>query len=368
MIVNRTYKVRIYPNKEQEKSLNMIIGSCRYVYNYYLQKKKEYYIENKKTLSYLKISKDLTQFRYSIDWLSNIQITPLQQSIRRLDVSYNRFFRKQSKFPRFKSKRDINQSFQKPKDWRIIDNKIQIQKDLVIKFMGNIDKNAKLGTLVILKKSSGKWFASITAKIEHKQAEKFTVPIGIDVGITTLATLSNGKKYKNIKPQESLQRKLRITQRILAKKKIGSKRREIARKKVAVIYEKIRNVRENYLHQVSHDIVSKNHAIIAVEDLNVNGMIKNRHLSRSLSDVSFREFLRQIEYKQKWNGGEFIKIDRFFPSSKTCSFCNFIVDTLPLSVRKWNCPKCSKTHDRDINASINILKQAVSYTERGEAR
>lgn len=367
MIVNKSYKVRLYPNKRQEQMLVSIVGSCRYVWNHFLEQRKNYYLENKKNLPYAVMARDLTKFRKSTDWLSTVQSEPLQQSLRRLDKAYNSFFRKQNQFPRFKSKKDSKQSFQKHQDWRVLGQKIQIQKDLIVKFRGEISDKADLGTIVVSKHSTGKWFATITAKVEMKTPKKYTKPIGIDVGLETLATLSTGKKYKNIQPQKTLQGRLTSLSRSLARKVIGSNRRERARIEVAKIYEKIRNIRQNHIHQITHNIVSKNHATIAVEDLNVSGMMRNRHLARSLADASMRELLRQVQYKQEWRGGKFIKIDRFFPSSKTCSSCNFVVDKLPLSVRSWKCPKCSKRHDRDFNAAKVILAQGLAHSPRGES-
>lgn len=359
MEINKTYKLRIYPNKAQEQKLLQILGCCRFVYNRYLAQAKE------GKFNYYEMSKDLTKFRYTLPWLAETQLEPLEQALRRLNISYNRFFRKISKYPNFKSKKDIRQSFQKHHNWRIRDNKIQIQQDLVIKFRGTTPVG-KLGTLVVSRHVSGKWFATMTAKVEVKTPRRYTKPIGIDLGLNTLATLSTGQKYANVAPQKTLQIKLTKAQRALAKKQKGSKRREKARKEVARIYEKITNIRQNHLHQVSHAITAKNHSLIAVEDLNVKGMMQNGKLARSLGDASFRELLRQIKYKQEWKGGEFVTINRFFPSSKTCNFCQFIIETLPLSVRTWECEKCGTTHDRDINAAKNIVAEAVKHTERGE--
>ncbi len=364
MMVNRAYKVKLYPNKEQSVKLQAIIDASRFVFNYYLNERKNFYLENKKTLKYTTMAKDLTQNRKEFLELYGIQAEPLQQSLRRLDTAYNSFFRKTSRFPKFKSRFDIKQSFQKHQDWRMRDNKIQIQGDLIVKFRGFINEKAELGTLVIMKENN-KWYASITAKIEVITPNKFTKPIGIDVGLKDLAILSTGKKYKNIQPQKTLQVKLSKAQKELARKQKGSKRREQAKLVVNRIYEKIRNQRKNYLHKVSREIVNNNPSLIAVEDLNIKGMMANRKVARAFGDASVGELLRQLEYKQIWNGGEFIKIDRFFPSSKTCSNCKFILEKLTLAEREWECPKCHIMHDRDINASRVILAQSLAYSERG---
>lgn len=361
MIIQRGYKVRLYPNKEQEQKMLSIIGACRWVYNYYLEQRKNYYLEHKKTLSYLSMAKDLTQLRYKFDWLYKIQTVPLQQSIRCLDRAYNNFFRKTSNFPKFKSRKDNKQLFRKPVDYRILPNKIQIQKDLSITFRGNLpEKYIKTGTLTISRENTGKWFASILFYEEIKQPKKYTKSIGIDVGLKHLAITSDGKKYSNIQPQKTLQKQLKKAQQDLARKQKGSVRQNKQKVVVARLFGKIKNIRQDHLYKTSHSIVSKNHALIAVEDLSVKNMLGNRHLSRAISDVGWGELTRQLEYKQGWKGGKFVKIDRFFPSSKTCSNCGFIKDKLPLNIRKWICPKCGVKHDRDVNAAKMILKMAES--------
>lgn len=364
MTVRKTYKVRLYPNKTQEAELVRILGACRYVYNHFLDRKKKHYEETKKTISYMLLSRELTKLRHETDWMKGIQLTPLGQSLRRLEISYSRFFKNTSRFPRFKSKKDGKQSFQKSRDWRIREKKIQIQNNLIIRFRGGLDINAKLGTLTISKQGD-KWYASMTALVDVKQPKRYTKPVGIDVGLTTLATLSNGKKFENIRSQEKLQRKLTKAQRSLSKKQKGSKRREKARQVVGRVYGKIKNVRSNHIHQVSSAIVRRNPSLIAVEDLNVAGMMRNRRIARSFADASVSELLRQLKYKQAWRGGQFVEVNRFYPSSKTCSACEWIVETLPLSVRSWKCGNCGKNHNRDINAAKNILREALAHSARG---
>lgn len=361
MIIQRGYKVRLYPNKEQEQKMLSIIGACRWVYNHFLEQRKNYYLEHKKTLPYAEMSRNLTQLRYKINWLSEIQTTPLQQSLRCLDKAYNNFFRKISNFPKFKSKKDNKQTFRKFRDFSFTDNKLQIQKDLLVNFRGNLpNKYIKLGTLTVSKENTGKWFASILFYEDIQQPKKYNKSVGIDVGLKHLVITSNGKKYSNIQPQKTLQKKLKKAQQDLSRKKIGSTRREKQKVVVARLFEKIKNIRQDYLHKTSHSIVSKNHALIAVEDLSVKNMLGNRRLSRAISDASWSELIKQLEYKQNWKGGKFIKIGKFFPSSKTCSNCGFLKDKLPLNIRKWVCPKCGIKHDRDINAAKMILKMAES--------
>ncbi len=363
MIIQKAHKVRLYPNKTQEQQLLQILGASRFVYNYFLAARKSYYAEYGKTLSYMQMSRDLTQLRHSM-WLGELQGEPMSQSLRRMDKSYSTFFRRKKGFPRFKSKKALKQSFQKCSEWKVKDTRVQIQKDLVVKFRGTVDPKAKLGTLIV-SYQAGKWYASMTAKVAVKHAKRHTKPIGLDVGLTTLVTTSKGVKYENIQPQKSNQRALTLAQRKLARRQKGSNRRTKARLELARVYERIANVRHNHLHQISSAITAKNHGLIAVENLGVREMVKNRQLARAISDAGWSELVRQIEYKQAWKGLEVVKIDRFFPSSKLCSACGFLLETLPLSVREWKCGGCGKTHDRDINAAKNILQEALAYRVQG---
>lgn len=352
MQVVKGYKVRIYPNKTQEQILLQIIGACRFVYNHFLEEKTNHYLEHKKSLSYGVTSKELTQLRKGIDWMREIQFQPLQQSLRALDVSYSRFFRKQAKFPRFKSKKDARQSFRKVTGWSIDRNKISIMDGVSVRFRGRFPQKRE-GTLTISRDTDGKWYGSTLAKVEGKTPKRYIKSIGIDLGLTHLAVTSNGEKYENLPVLNT-----KKEQQSLSRKKKGSKGREKARSVLSRKHKKIANRRSNHLHHISKAITSKNHAAIAVEDLAMKNMIQNHHLARAIANAGWGEFLRQLKYKQEWRGGRFIIIDRFFPSSKTCSKCHFIMRVLPLSIREWICPRCETKHDRDINAAKMLLKQA----------
>lgn len=361
MEVRKAYKVRIYPNKVQEQILLQTIGACRFVYNFYLNLQVNAYMQTGKNITYADLSRDLTILRNSSEypWLKEVQATPVQQSLRKLEVAYSRFFRKQSNLPKFKSKRDVRQSFSKPRDWRIHNGRIIIQDNARVKFRGTLPpEGAALKTLTVSVTKTGKWFASIQVIETIEQPNELKGAMGVDLGLTHTAITSDGQKFDNLTFQKKHLKRLKLLQQSLNRKQKGSKRREKAKLEVAQLNEKIANLRKNHLHQVSSAITGKNHAMIAVEDLSVMNMMKNRRLSRSISDVSWGELLRQIEYKQAWKGGEFIKIDRFFPSSKTCSDCLNVADSLPLSIREWICSDCGSRHDRDINAALNILKQA----------
>lgn len=361
MEVRKAVKLRIYPNKSQEQKLLQTIGACRWVYNYYLTLQVNAYFQTGKNIPYAALAVDLTKIRNGGDypWLKEVQAQPLQQSLRTLDVAYNNFFRGNTNIPRFKSKKDTRQTFKKFQDWRFSNGKLQIQSDITVRYRGRSPSTlAELKTLTISRTRAGKWYASIVCIETIEVPTKHTASIGIDLGLTHTAITSDGKKYDNLTIAKKRQARIKQLSQSLSRKQKGSNRRSKAKLELARLHEKIANQRMNYLHQVSSAITRKNHALIAVEDLAVANMLKNRHLSRSISDVSWGELLRQIEYKQQWRGGQFVKIGRFFPSSKTCSNCLFVNQEMPLSVREWDCPKCGVHHDRDINAAQNILKQA----------
>ena len=356
----KSFKFRIYPNKEQEILLSKHFGACRFVFNHYLNKRKETYLEDKKSLNYYDNANDLTQLKKDEDyiWLKEINSQSLQSSLRNLDSSYMRFFRKQSKFPRFKSKYD-RQSFKIPQSVLVEKNQL-----LIPKFKDGIKINlhreieGKIQFATISKSTTGKYYVSLTCEVQYQPYEKTNSKVGIDTGIKELAILSDGTTYENIKTLKNNLKKLKFEQRQLSKKVKGSSMRDKQRKKLAILHEKITNVRKDYLHKVSTEIV-KNHDIISVEDLAVKNIMKNHKLSQAMSDVSLGNFYSMLEYKCDWNDKQFVKIDRFFPSSKMCSNCGWVNQDLTLNIREWKCPSCGKKHDRDFNASKNILKQGL---------
>lgn len=360
MEIKRAYKARIYPNQSQEQFFIKTIGACRFVYNYYLEMHKTTYVQTGGTLQYAFMSRDLTALRNGgqYPWLAEVQTMPLQQSLRQLEKAYGNFFRKHQSFPRFKSKNDSKQSFRKSKDWKIVGNRIRLMAGFTFRYRGReIPSNAQLGTLTISRSASGKWYAAIQTTETYAQPP-LNGAVGLDLGINNLAITSDGQKFDNPNIAKQKLKQLKSLQQSLSRKQKGSKSRAKAKLQVARLHEKIANQRMNHLHQVSSAITRKNHALIAVEDLAVANMLKNRRLSRSISDVSWGEFLRQLTYKQMWLGGQLIKVNRYFPSSKTCSSCSYIAQDMSLAIRQWKCPKCGVSHDRDINAAKNILKQA----------
>lgn len=365
-IIHKSYKFRINPNKEQQTLLSKHFGATRFVFNYYLNKRKEGYLENKTSLNYYDNANDLTLIKKDENyvWLKEINSQSLQSSLRNLDAAYNKFFRKQAKFPNFKSKYD-KQSFTIPQSVTIEGDKLYIpkfRKGIDINIHRRIEGRILFGT--ISKSTTGKYHISITCEVEYQQYEKTNSSIGIDTGIKDLAILSNGEVYPNIKTLKTNLKKLKYKQRQLSKKQKGSNNRLKQKQILATLHEKVTNTRIDYLHKVSTDIV-KNHDIICIEDLAVKNLMKNHKLAQAFSDVALGTLYAMLEYKSNWNDKTIVKIDRFFPSSKTCSVCGWIKQDLELKDRKWDCPSCKTSHDRDYNASKNILKQGLNILNSG---
>jgi len=361
--IYKSYKFRIYPTKIQIELLNKHFGACRFIYNYYLNQRKESYLNNKKYINYYDNQKDLTQIKKlnEYNWLNKINSQSLQYSLRNLDISYNKFFRKQSKFPRFKSKKDNHNSFTIPQNIIIENNRLYIPKfkeGIKIK-QYQVINNDNILFATISKSPTNKYYVSITCEIDYEPYNKTNSNIGVDTGIKDLAILSNGKIYKNIKTLKINLKKLKYNQRQLSKKIKGSNNRNKQKYKLNKIYEKITNIRKDHLHKVTTDII-KNHDIICIEDLAVKNIMKNHCLAQSMNDVSLGTFYSMLKYKADWNDKTVVKIDRFFPSSKTCNVCNYINQDLTLKDREWKCPICNTIHDRDINAAKNILKQGIN--------
>ena len=352
----RGYKVKIYPSKRQKEILMQNMGACRFVWNYFLALKKETYLTMGKNITYNAMSKELTKLRRETEWMKDVQHQPMQQSLRCLDVAYNNFFRGKAKFPNFKKKNGKN-SMKKVNGWSIDGNKINVMQNMSIRFCGTFPKERE-GTLTISRDPCGDWWASTIAGDKRKQPKLKNKVLGVDVGLKELVTTSDGDKFGNLKICNSFAKKIKTASQSLAKKQKGSNRRNKVKRELARLHRKASNIRNNHLHHVSKAVVSKNHATIAMEDLAVANMMKNRRLARSIGDASWGELMRQISYKQEWQGGNIVKVGRFFPSSKTCHSCHFVISSLPLSVREWQCPKCLTEHDRNVNAARMIAQQA----------
>jgi len=359
--VHKSYKFRIYPTKEQESLLSKHFGHCRFVFNRFLNERKEKYLNEKTSLNYYDNARTLTELKKDEEfvWLKEVNSQSLQASIRNLDIAYKNFFNKQNKFPRFKSKYD-RQSFKVPQNVIVDDGKLIIPKFKEgIKLNPHRKMEGEPLFATISKSTTDKYYVSITCEVEHKPFEKANKSVGIDTGIKELAILSDGSTYENIKSLKTKLKKLKYEQRQLSKKVKGSQSRNKQKRKLALVHEQITNIRKDYLHKVSTTIIRENQTI-CVEDLAVKNIMKNHCLAQAMSDVSLGAFYTMLEYKANWNDRQFVKIDRFFPSSKTCSSCGWIKQDLTLSIREWACDSCGEVHDRDVNAAKNILKQGIN--------
>lgn len=361
MEIQKAFKFRIYPTKEQEIFLSNQFGGVRFIYNFFLNRRKEEYLINKKTSSYYKDAKFLTELKNKdgYEWLYDISNPSLQQSLRHLEVAYTRFFSKKSKFPQFK-KRSNNQSFKVVGNFCTEKNILYIPKlKTNIKIKQDRELPSKPSSVTISKTTSGKYYASFCFKVEQQALPISENKTGIDLGIKYLVITSNGDTFNNPKLTKKYKKKLTFKQKQLSKKQKGSKNRNKARIEVAKIHEKITFKRIDYLHKISRKLINENQVIIA-EDLNISGMIKNHKLANAIQDASWYELIRQLTYKAEWCGRTFYQISTWFPSSKTCSECHYVMDKMPLNVRNWICPICKTEHDRDINAAKNILNKGLA--------
>ena len=376
-IIKYTYKFRLEPTQEQKTLLNKHFGSVRWTYNYFLNQRKEEYLNNKKSLNYYDQAKELTQIKKQEDkkWLKEINSQTLQYSLNCLDIAYQGFFNKRTQFPKFKSRKSKN-SFTIPQNVRYDDNKLIVP--FFLEGIEMIMERKIKGTIKranISKTPTGKYFVSILTEQEYTPVSKTGLSVGIDLGLKDFLVLSNGTKIKNHRFLKHHQHQLKLNQQSLSRKTEQSNRYEKQRIKVARIYEKITNSRQDLIQKTTTNLI-KNFDIIYLEDLNIKGMshrckakqdengkyIPNGQsaksgLNKSILDASWGTFIDVLEYKALWNDKQVIHIDRFFPSSKTCSKCGWINNSLTLKDRTWICPKCGEKHDRDFNAAINILSE-----------
>ena len=361
--VNKAFQYRLYPTVKQEKSLASHFGQARFVYNFFLRKRIDYYAKNKgkekQGLNYHDTAKMLTELKQQPDtiWLKESNSQSLQQSLRHLDNAYNHFFNHGFQFPNFK-KKSRKQSFSVPQHFNINvkTKQLNIPKLTPIKIVLHREMEGQMKNVTISKTPSGKYFASVLCEIEKNIKPKQTGgEIGIDLGLKSLIVTSNNEKIEPPKFLRKSEDKLKRLQQLLSRKIKGSNRRNKTRIKVARIHEKISNQRKDFLHKLSHRLVSENQAIYA-EDLNVKGIMANHCLAKSVADSSWAELVKQLKYKSEWNGVCFGQIDRFFPSSKRHNACGWINESLTLKDREWTCQGCGQVVDRDLNAAQNILQ------------
>jgi len=359
-VIQKAFKFRLYPTGQQKDFLSQQFGAVRFVYNFFLVHRRDEYFNNKKSLTYYDDAKSLTELKSKngYEWLYDINSQTLQASLRNLEVAYTSFFKKRTKFPRFHSKKN-RQCIKIPQNFKIENNRLFIPKlKDGIKINQHQSLTGKPICCFISKTPSDKYYVSILCETNVTQLKKNDNVIGIDLGSKHIVVSSNGSKIENPKFYRKLEKKLAFEQKQLSHKQKGSNNKNKQRKVVARIHERIANSRNDFLHKLTKQLIDENQVIIA-ETLSVKNMMKNHCLAKSISDASWSELLRQLEYKSKWYGRTFYQIDKFFPSSKTCNSCQFVLDDLPLSIREWDCPSCKQHHDRDINAALNIRDKGM---------
>lgn len=364
----KAYLVKIYPNKTQQKALDANFGCARFVYNKMIEIHQKKYKRTGKSLSGYDMQSYLPKIKKQYPFLKEADSQSLQIVCHNLADAYKRFFRKQSGYPRFK-KRKNGQSFACFNGCHLKENKLKLPKIKLIKFRGGDKPEGKTKTFAVSKDSTG-YYVSIFLNNPAKEviSENINNLLGIDLGLKDLIIISSGKKIKNNKFTKKHERNLRKWQKTLSRRKIGSKKRAQAKIMVGRIHKKISNQRKDFAHKISRQIVNScdNQTAIAVEDLNVKGMVKNRKLAKSISDAGWYQFKTFLKYKAADVGKQVIEVDRFYPSSKTCSSCGVVNGDLKLSDRNWICSSCKTEHDRDLNASLNIALEAARNVAGGD--
>lgn len=371
MDIKRAYRFRFYPTPEQETLLAQTFGCVRVVYNHMLHLRSEAWEQRQERMGYHDTSAALTLLKKQPEyaWLNDVSSVPLQQALRHLQTAFGNFFAKRGRYPQFKRKGSHQSAEYTASAFRWDGTSLKLAKmdaPLDVRWSRQIPQGAKVTTVTVSKDAVGRYFVSLLCDDVVSAKPEVAEKIGIDLGLTHFAILSDGEKIPAPNAFRKHEKKLAKLQRRLAKKKKGSKNRTKARLKVAKLHAKIADIRKDFIHKLSTRLIHENQ-VIAVETLAVSNMQKNRKLAKSISDAGWAEFVRQLEYKARWYGRELVKIDRSYPSSKRCSDCGYTAEKMPLSVRQWTCPECGANHDRDVNAARNILAAGLAVSARGEA-
>lgn len=368
--MEKAFSYRFYPTPEQESLLRRTLGCVRLVYNKALHERTQGWYERQDKIGYSKTSSLLTEWKKQadLDFLNEVSCVPLQQGLRHLQTAFTNFFAGRAKYPNFKKKRNGGSAEFTKSAFKFRDRKIYLAKSfepLDIRWSRQLPKGCEPSSVTVRLHPSGRWHISI--RFDDPTIKPLPVnenAIGIDLGITSLIATSNGDKVANPKQFKKHYQRLKKAQKNLYRKQKGSKNREKARVKVAKFHLEISDSRQDFLPKLTTRLVRENQTI-AVESLAVKNLVKNHKLALAISDSAWSELVRQLDYKCRWYGRNMIKIDRWFPSSKRCIQCGHIVEKMPLNIRSWQCPSCGCDHDRDVNASKNILTAGLAVSVCG---
>lgn len=368
--MERAFKYRFYPTQEQETLLRRTLGCVRLVYNRALAFRTEAWYQKQERVGYGQSSSMLTEWKKEeeLSFLNEVSCVPLQQGLRHLQTAFSNFFAGRAKYPNFKKKRNGGSAEFTKSAFKFRDGQVYLAKSTValpIRWSRQLPQGSEPSTITVKLEPSGRWTVSLLVDdLTIQPLPVIDKEIGLDAGITSLITTSDGEKVANPKHFAKRFKRLRKAQKALSRKQKGSLNQGKARRKVAKVHAQIRDARQDFLHKMTTRLVRENQTIVA-ESLAVKNMVKNRKLAKSISDAGWGEIVRQLAYKSLWYGRTFVQLDRWFPGSKTCSSCGHKVDSLPLNVREWDCPKCSAHHDRDVNAAINHLAEGRSVLACG---
>ncbi len=369
-LVKRAYRYRFYPTAEQAAELSRTFGCVRLVYNRALEARTAAWYGEQRRVSYVESSALLTEWKKDPDlaFLSEVSSVPLQQSLRHLQGAFVAFWEMRTRYPRFKSRKRGRQSAEYTRSafrWgngRIILAKMS--EPLDIRWSRPLPEGADPSTVTVSRDPAGRWHVSLLVETTVHDGPVTDAVVGVDAGITSLATLSTGEQIVNPRHERADRKRLALAQRRLARKQKGSNNREKARRKVARVHARITDRRRDYLHKLSTRLVRENQAVV-IEDLNVRNMLGNHSLARAISDASWSALRGMLEYKCAWYGRDLVVLDRWYPSSKVCSTCGALQDKMPLNVREWTCA-CGAVHDRDVNAAINIRAAGLAVLACGD--
>ncbi len=368
-MTQKAFKYRFYPTPEQEILLRRTMGCARLVYNRALALRTEAWHEKQEQVGYKETSGMLTAWKKEeeLQFLNEVSSVPLQQGLRHLQKAFSNFFTGRAKYPNFKKKHQGGSAEFTKAAFKWKNGQVFLAKSLEpldIRWSREIPQGIEPSTITIKLSPAGRWTVSLLVDVEIVPLSESINSVGVDVGITSLVALSTGEKVANPKNLKKKRKKLRRVQKALSRKQKGSKNRHKAKLKVAKVHQEITDARKDFLHKLTTQLVRENQTI-AVENLAVKNMLRNHKLAQAISDASWGELIRQLEYKCQWYGRTLVKIDRWFPSSKTCGHCGHIIEKLPLSIREWDCPECGTKHDRDINAARNILAAGLAVSVCG---